>query len=98
VNFVDNSNDETDLLTYVTQIKSIESIFKELEGGSNIKWEALEELQRCRELYKFSIRHPDTDFNNYVEELDDDSNLTSDILSDMNKVAFYFASMTNQLR
>jgi hypothetical protein len=33
-----------------------------------------------------------------VEELDDDSNLTSDILSDMNKVAFYFASMTNQLR
>jgi ssDNA-specific exonuclease RecJ len=52
-------------------------------------------LQKCRELYKFSVKHPDTDFNNYVEELDDDSNLTSDTLGDMNKVAFYFGNMTN---
>jgi len=52
-------------------------------------------LQNCRELYKFAVKHPDTDFNNYVEELDDDSNLTSDTLGDMNKVAFYFGNMTN---
>jgi ssDNA-specific exonuclease RecJ len=93
--YVDNADDESDLLSYATQIKSLESIFKELECGSNISWEALVELQKCRELYKFSVKHPDTDFNNYVEELDDDSNLTSDTLGDMNKVAFYFGNMTN---
>ena len=68
---------------------------RELEGGSNINWDALEELQKCRELYKFAINHSDTDFNIYVEELDNDTNLTSDTLSDMNKVAFFFASMTS---
>jgi hypothetical protein len=44
VNFVENSDDETSLYTFVRQIKSLDSIFKELEGGSNINWDALESI------------------------------------------------------
>jgi len=66
-----------------------------------MNWESLVELQRSKELYNFSIEHADEDFNDYVEMLDDDSNLTSDTLNDMNSVAMYFKTfkdrMTNNL-
>lgn len=90
ITFVEISNEETDLYSYAQQIKSLEKIYQELEGGSNINWEALEDLQKSKELFKFLTKNKKTDFNDYIEELDDDSNLTSYTLGDMNKVAFYF--------
>jgi len=41
-------------------------------------------------LFRFVQNNPGIDYNDYIEELDDDSNMTSDTLSDMNRVAFYF--------
>ena len=76
---------------------SIEGIFRELQGQSNLNWEALEELQRAKQLYKFISLHQDENYNDYIEMLDDDTNLTSDTLSDMNTITHYFNRFRNRL-
>jgi hypothetical protein len=72
------------------QITSIKNLIKDFENSGAVNWKTLQELSKSRELFRFVQNNPGIDYNDYIEELDDDSNMTSDTLSDMNRVAFYF--------
>ena len=81
------------------QITSIKNLIKDLETLGKIDfWNTLNQLSKSRELFRFIQSNPGIDYNDYIEELDDDSNMTSDTLSDMNRVAFYFQSLIAKIK
>jgi hypothetical protein len=98
VEFYENRTDEQELSSVVMQIISIKNLIKDFENSGAVNWETLHQLSKSRELFRFVQNNPGIDYNDYIEELDDDSNMTSDTLSDMNRVAFYFQSLVAKIK
>ncbi len=80
------------------QITSIKNLIKDFENSGSVNWATLQQLSKSRELFKFIQNNPGIDYNDYIEDLDDDSNMTSDTLADMNRVAFYFQSLVAKIK
>lgn len=98
VEFYENRTEEQDLINVVMQITSIKNLIKDFENSGSVNWATLQQLSKSRELFKFIQNNPGIDYNDYIEDLDDDSNMTSDTLADMNRVAFYFQSLVAKIK
>mgnify|MGYP001112268640 CR=1 FL=1 len=61
-----------------------------------IDWKILEALKDSIELYRF-VTSRDEDYNDFIEMLDDDSNITSDTLGLMNQISVYFKKLKEAL-
>lgn len=89
--------DTSNLKIIAFQIREVEEIFKELQGSIGLDWEALRVLQASKDLYNFCNTCMEDNFDNFIEMLDDDSNITSDTLSVMNFIAKYFRDLKEAL-
>jgi len=61
----------------------VHGIFEELQTQQCIKWDLLLTLHESIALYAF-VNSRDEDYNDFIEMLDDDSNITSETLGIMN--------------